>query len=603
MAANGDAEGAAALAAGAAAGAIPKVKDETRQLALNETLLPYELDKDESRIQYSVKDQRSGAKDLLDFIEKLELGNTDTPVVRQHALGYYLANNRNVQRTMNISQKPDDYEGQLLSKFPLNVETATTVDQVIGNVEDGEFKKFKFQSPYHQHITKANLIDIALFQILTNPLAEGDPNSATQAALKGTLINAKKNINAAKVARDHEEAIEKRVRLEMTKANNLTATNTSHLVVCPELGRQTYPSGELKTTLTKLINNTPFGQSGNHRPLKDYLSILTSVIAGVFDEAGSYDLLLHILTGLPRQYVKHNMERQLSFKVNWTQLQLAFSRKESASELLSKLSQVLRTRPNNILQTITQIVHLVLSKNQLNEFESGELKVINNLEIKNCIMVMLTRFYPSWMPIIRRQYDGIVQSCKANNLQMNPPDVVLATLISDTIRNAPPQSGKVMEIHESSTAEVKEFETSNGFLTEEELFNLTEPGEEGIPEDPTDVEAFQTRKPQSSRGRPNQRYQNLGSRPRTRFRVPESMRGKCLLCGSQNHVMSQCTCYSNKQLNTRKCNLCECYHVGKCRNNQPKVYEIEYQEPEIEYVEEEVADVRGLNYECEEKQE
>ena len=600
MAANEN-NGAAAQAAGADAGAIPKIREETRRMAIDETLLPYELDQDESRIQYSIKDQRSGAKDLLKFINDMELGN-DTAPVKQQALGYYLANNRNVQRTMNISQKPDEYEGQLLSKFPLNTTTATTVDQVIGNVDDGEFKKFKFQSTYHEHVTKANLIDIALFKILSAPLANGDPNFANQVALKTTLLEAKMGINAAKVARDHEEAIEKRVRLEMAKANNITAANTSHFVVCPELGRQTYPSGELKTTLTKLINNTPFGQPGNHRPLKDYLSILTSVIAGVFDQAGAYDLLLHILAGLPRQYVKHNVERGLSFKVNWSQLQLAYSSKESASELLSKLSQVLRTRPNNMLHAITKIVHLVLSKNQLNEFEPGELKVINNLEIKNCIMVMLTRFYPSWMPIIRRQYDGIVQSCKANNLEMNPPDVVLATLISDTIRNAPPQGGKVMEIHESATSEVKEFERSNGFLTEEDLFTMTEPEEESEQGEPTDVEAFQTRRP-PPRGRPNQRYPNSGARPRNRFRVPENMRGRCLLCGSQDHVMSQCNCYSDRQLNTRKCNYCDCYHRGKCRNNQPKVYEIEYQEPEIEYVEGEAADVHGLTYECEEKQE
>ena len=255
-------------------------QDETiANAALEESLAPWTVGAKDSKVKMAVSEHRTGTQSLIDYINGLNIDNNQKPLVLNQALGFYTATQKNIHKQMDIKLKEDVYKERKLSSYPITL-TATTVDDCIGNTgPDGAFFKQQFESEFHKQSLKSALIDIALFRLALEPLPAGDPGIPNRNTLKTALLTEKANINYMILIRNHEQEISNKVKMNMAQTNSILTSSNSHLVVCPSTGTNPHPSAEVKQTLTKLVQNTPFG-SGSSRPLKEYLTLLTSVIAG-----------------------------------------------------------------------------------------------------------------------------------------------------------------------------------------------------------------------------------------------------------------------------------------------------------------------------------
>ena len=190
--------------------------------------------------------------------------------------------------------KKAPYTNTKLSTFELDM-AASTAANCIGETE-GEFSKTEFQTPKHAHLVKQSLIDLALFKCLLEPLPAGDPGEANRNLLRTSLMQEKLKFNLCSIEKSHEEYVEKKVKMDLAQANSIVTTADSHLVVPPPLGTQVpklfncrykciktqmvftilqpFASAEIKSTINKLLLGEKFGQNGQSKPLKEYLTLL-----------------------------------------------------------------------------------------------------------------------------------------------------------------------------------------------------------------------------------------------------------------------------------------------------------------------------------------
>ena len=166
---------------------------------------------------------------------------------------------------------------------------------------------------------------------------------------------------------------------------------------------------------------------------------------------------------------------------------------------------------------------------------------------------------------------AIFQNCCNYNLHpwSSLGDVILNTIICDVIGDSPSSTpgtaSRISEISELA-ADGTNPELDMVLSNEQELLRMTEPEMDDPPSE-TSVEAFGQsgngmRRPAQRNTKPTYPPRPTGTKPKgQKFRVPDSMRDRCLLCSSSSHSRyKSCPNYQDKVLGNR-CYLCQGYEM------------------------------------------
>ena len=576
-----------------------KVRDELRKERLNRSLVAYNMPEDKFTAPQEYTEESVNKVDgLVKYIDGLDLEDELKENIKTHALGVFLSNPKNVVKKVVVGKLKDNYTAANLSQFTIDLE-ADNVDDCISNHINGAFREFKFRNEQHKAETRRQLVQKALFENFSDPIAfNADPESdyARRQVLVDLLLQEMGEFNPAASMRQQEDYLEKRIKSNLARTITVPKALAHLLIPCPPFGNNAFPSASVKTNLNKILSNKRFGDPGQNRPLKEYIQVLVNAISGSYTAEAAYDLLLFVTSNKVRDYVKLQFERNVKFAQTWIQLQLAYSPKFSAEEISTKINNLIKTRPVNPNQAIIELVTLIGQKHA--HLDPKTRDILSTHDQKEFTFLLLAKWFPSYYPQIRKSFENIEAEALNNGEQMQNPDLILNTLIVENIRNAAPISVRQAQMNALMASSVNDDENKeimNLDAISEQFQQNTSNQSLALTMDQTHdsnvhIEAMNTR-PQGNR--PGQNRFN-GAQPKTnRIQISKFMYGKCWLCGSSSHRKGQCDKFDPSTPLSTQCNLCYGYHGNlKCFHHRANVHEFEAQHESAQDL-----DQRAITYE------
>ena len=574
------------------------LSDELNRTSIAESVMPYKIPSDMSKIHYNASEEQVGLTELIRTIRDTGLENEELNYAVGTAVGRFAADPRTTIRKVELSEEPDPYSKFDMTKLTQSISLETENGlRCIGDFYDentrtsGEFRKLSFKSDYDKLIAKDRLLDIAILTASHTAIPQG-ANEQESAANKNSrnnlikdLILEKSKINIAQVNRANEMAIEKRIRSNLIRQSTVPQTLNS-LIAPPKLGTKEIIPTSARASLRKIFNNVNFGSPGCSTPLREYLIILKNCISDVYNETAAYTLIESLMDGHAKDTVKSDRILKTSLQECWVNLQLTYNTSLSPDEATAKLRKLVVNRPSNPCKTITAIRNVLVEKNGL--LKSEDRIKISNIEGPILILNFLKLWFPSYHGLIASSFAKITAEAKSNNVEVENPFLQLNMLVREHIGNSPAIPQKLAEMNalqienltgfHTSDKEVsqdfKHFAIQNAQTSGNALPSIGVSGNVPMLENNSvknygppsvQLDAFQSgQNNQFQRGGNN--FNSGGNRPKggqrwNKLPLRDIHKNRCYRCGSNDgHKSNVCPQYPPGPLSDQECPYCQFFH-------------------------------------------
>ena len=533
-------------------------------IRLSETMLPYTTNEDRTRIDATPEATNNGASEALHArMDELNLTGTTRQIVE--GFGQSILMRREPGKTLNLTEKPNPWEGKNLDWFQIDL-NRETVEGMVGTTIDPNstvqrrFASAAFSSEAQKQQTLQSLVNYC-FMKLNQPFTDEEATAAfvdavnvetARARLKAkrqrqmaACITFMGNFNPALLQEKHREHLAKSVQNDVLRKTTLKELGGRQIIAPPPLGKLANAETIVLKDLDIVISRTPFGSAHNTKPLSYFLERVFSVIAGTYSEKGSYQILRSVLCSKPYELVMGNEEEGLPFDQTWMDLQYSFGTYGDSNEGLDrKIEECLRTRPVDIKSTIADLRMLIRKKNR--HLDSNERDIITNSQVKTYIFRLLAIWHPTYVPTIRHRFEELESHVRENDYKSIPSPILLTRIIAEYIKDSRAVSdrqARINELHLLGLSDIAELSSCQDARNSSNEGNL-------------EISAF------------NYRNQQQGNQNNTRysFDIPEHLKDKCLKCASSGHLMRDCSKYPNEPLSSTICVYCRGKHSSRCKN-------------------------------------
>ena len=565
---------------------------ELERLRLQESLLYYPAAGDTLRVEAKAAPAApDGIENISEQIDALPTVSNEEKALAK-AFGIAAIAGRNRGKIMNLDKKPDPVAQTTIGYFRLDM-TKDTWDDIVGaELQEGvaiadqrRFAKFQWKNDLQKETVLKGLLDHA-YKIACQPAGPTDGNAQVQADLNAlrrvqrtSILNKLETLNPAKHLNSLGDNLSLRVRNDLVRENNL-ATKNLDLVAAPIFGSKSYVEPESLRNISTSISNTPFGSAHNGKPLNHFLTIISGVINGTYNQKGSYQVLLHVLTGEPEELVRNHQSDGTDFVHAWSDLQAAYCNFGKTHDgVAEKIRTLLRTRPIDIHSTIGKLKNLVRNKCLKIESESERL-IVTNYETTETIFALLRLWYPSHYIPVKDKFERIKNNAKMQGVKARPDPILLAQLVQEYIRNEPAVAQRSAEVN--AISEVSDtFEISEASLAKDAKNYLASNSKT-----PIDVHAMQFQR----------NYQSNGQGQGQKLYIPDHLKFKCLKCGNSNHRMRECQKYPNEKIGISPCVYCKALHTSPCKSLDVSELQAQAEAADLEDAEAYANACQGQNY-------
>ena len=290
---------------------------------------------------------------------------------------------------------------------------------------------------------------------------------------------------------------------------NSHVTNT--LVAAPLLGDRNFIDQTSLQQVKLRSIRCHFGFPGNDKPLRYFLFLVYHVLNGKFNTTVAYKVLLHVLTGIPKEFIEYQQLKRADFKKTWYAFQeIISSIGKSLDNIDNEIFLVLKTKPTNIHYAISKLEYLIRIKHSGITSKHVRLTAIND-ELLVKILAFLKIWYPSYRQPILDKFQGSRSLLQSKLYEQRYSAICLIQHLHATIQESPDLQ---------QTVEI-----------------------------------------------PKSEYHYSRSKPTSKQRlsecVPKHLKNKCYKCGG-NHKMKFCMNYPNEKIGKIPCNFCSALHISPC---------------------------------------
>ena len=532
-------------------------------IRLSETMLPFTTNEDRTSIDATPAAANNGASEALHArMDELNLTGTTRQIVE--GFGQSILMRREPGKTLNLTEKPNPWEGKNLDWFQIDLNRETVQDMVGTTIDPNaavqrRFATTAFTSEAQKQQTLYNLVNYCYMK-LNQPFTDDEAMAAFAGAANvetartrmqqkrqrqlNACITFMGNFNPCILQHQHQKQLAKSIQNDVLRKTTLKELGGRQIIAPPPLGKSSNADTIVLKDLDIIISRTPFGSPHNTKPLSYFLERAFSVIAGTYSEKGSYQVLRSVLCSKPYELVMGNEEEGLPFEQTWMDLQYSFGTYGDSDEGIDrKIEECLRTRPVDIKSTIAELRMLIRKKNR--NLDLAERDIISNSQIKSYIFKLLAIWHPTYVPTVRHRFEELESHVREHDYKAIPSPILLTRIIAEYVKDSRAVSqtqARINELHLYGLSEVSELSTpQNASQYSSNEGNL-------------EISAFQ--------------FRNQGNQNNTKysFDIPDHLKDKCLKCANPGHLYRECPKYPGEPLSSTVCIYCRGKHSSKCKN-------------------------------------